>query len=278
MERLIVIDGHNLLFRMFFGMPRPFYNQAGQDVKAVVGFISSIAKLLRKLKSDRVIIVFDTITSTSNRLEAFDDYKQNRVDYSQVPDEENPFIQLPIIIRTLKHMNVCFIEAQEHEADDYIASICKQYQEAYEIYIVSTDSDFNQLVNENIKIFNPRGRDGTIYDLEKVYVKFGVVPDQIVEYKSLVGDSSDNIPGVKSIGPKRAVEILTHGTIDQILNGETDLAEKYLTKLVEASETIHRNIELITMIRDIEIDLKDDDMLIKYDTNKSAIRLIEESE
>lgn len=278
MERLIVIDGHNLLFRMFFGMPRPFYNQSGQDVKAAVGFISSISKLLRKLRSERVVIVFDTETSTGNRLDSFDEYKKNRIDYTQVADEENPFIQLPLIIKTLKHMGLYFIEARDHEADDYIASICTKYQNDYEIFIVSTDSDFNQLINENIKIFNPRGRDGTIYDLDKVYVKFGVVPDQIVEYKSLVGDSSDNIPGVKSIGPKRAVEILNHGNLEQILSGQTDLAEKYFTKLVDSKETIERNISLIEMIRDLDVEILDDQMLVKYDTNKSAIRLIEEAE
>jgi DNA polymerase-1 len=263
---------------MFFGMPRPFYNQKGEDVKAVVGFISSIGKLLKKLKAERVVVVFDTETSTSKRLDAYDDYKQNRIDYSQVADEENPFLQLPKIIKTLDHMGVYYIEARDHEADDYIASICEKYQSDYEVFIVSTDSDFNQLVNDRIKIFNPRGRDGAIYDEDKVYEKLGVTPKRVVEYKALVGDTSDNISGVKGIGPKRAVEILNHGTLNQILDGQTDLAEKYSSKILEAKETVLRNLDLIEMIKDLEITISDRDMVAEYDVNKSAIRLIEEAE
>lgn len=276
MHKLIIIDGHNLLFRMFYGIPRPVYNSEGQDIKAVLGFIGAISKLAKKLNADRLLVVFDSITSIGDRKAEYQEYKENRIDYSQVPDEENPFVQLPFIFKVLDYLNVAYLEVHGNEADDYIASVCHQYQSEYEITIVSTDSDFNQLVNDQVKIFNPRGRDGVFYTAEKVYEKFGIYPNQVVDYKSLTGDTSDNITGVKGIGPKRAVEILSIGTIDEILEGKTDLVEKYYSKIKDFETEVRRNQSLIQMILNLELNIDDDELTIKYDVNKSPMRILEE--
>lgn len=274
MDRLILVDGHNLLFRMFYGIPRPVYNEDGRDIKAVMGFVGGITKLITSLKADRIMVVFDSESSTADRVEDYEDYKKNRVDYSQVPDDENPFVQLPDIFKVLKHLNVSYQEVKDYEADDYIASIARQYSDQYEIVIVSTDSDFNQLVSKHITIFNPRGKDGTYYDEDKVYEKLGVYPNQIIDYKSLVGDSADNITGVKGIGPKRAVEILQHGTIDALLNEPNDLADKYKSKLFEFEDIIRRNQRIITMYDRIPIDLDDEVIKIHYDVKKRPMAIL----
>jgi DNA polymerase-1 len=276
MNRLVLIDGHNLLFRMFYGIPRPVYNKDGKDLKTVMGFIGGVSKLAKTLKADRLLVLFDSINSTGDRIAEYEDYKANRIDYSQLPDEENPFVQLPDIYKVLDFLNIAYIEADGYEADDYIASICKKYKGDYEMLIVSTDSDFNQLVAEDVTIFNPRGQHGSFYTPEKVYEKFGVTPDQIVDYKSLVGDSADNILGVKGIGPKRAIEVLTYGTLEEILAGETELLDKYLVKIKDAEDVVKRNQLLIEMIKTVDVDLDDQVLEIKFDVNKRPMRILEE--
>lgn len=276
MNNLVLIDGHNLLFRMFYGIPRPVYNRKGEDIRAIMGYVGGLIKLIKGLKADRLLVVFDSATSISDRMANYEDYKQNRIDYSQLPDEENPFVQLPKIYQVLEHLNIAYHIADGYEADDYIASVCKAYKEQYDITIVSTDSDFNQLVSEHVTIFNPRGKNGILYTPDKVYQKLGVTPDQIVDYKSLVGDSADNITGVKGVGPKRAIEVLSFGTLAALLEDYTALPDKYQKKIEEFREIILRNQQLIQMVDNIPCDLEDETIKIHFDINKRPIRILEE--
>jgi len=253
MDKMLLIDGHNLLFRMFYGIPSSIMNSDDEDIKAVVGFIASINKLMKKFRTRNIIIVFDSETSTQSRLEEFEEYKQNRIDYSQVPDEENPFTQLPHIYKALSYLNVEYYEATICEADDYIASLSDRYRAEFDVVIVSTDKDFLQLVDDKTTVYNPVGKEGTLYTSEKVYEKFLVSPKQIIDYKILVGDPSDNITGVKGIGKKTAAKILSSGSIMDILNGDVEIEEKWLNKLHEHKSIIERNRKLITMDRKIEL-------------------------
>lgn len=274
MNHLVLIDGHNLLFRMFYGIPRPVYNQKGEDIKAVMGFVGGVFKLIKTLNADRILIVFDSVTSISDRKDTYEDYKQNRIDYSELPDEENPFVQLPKIFQTLDFLELSYHIADGYEADDYIASICHKHQD-YKITIVSTDSDFNQLVNDRVTIFNPRGKNGIYYTPEKVLEKHQVHPHQIVDYKSLIGDTADNIPGVKGIGPKRAAEILTYGSLEAILDHQCDLPDKFQLKLDEAKDILIRNRILIQMRYDVLCPLEDDALEIKCDVHQRPLSVLE---
>lgn len=255
MEKLLIVDGHNLLFRMFYGIPGTIKNSKDVDIKATFGFVGGIIKYVKRFTPDKIIVVFDSETSITENRNDYEDYKSNRIDYSVLPDEENPFTQLPYIIDILNHLQVTNIEVQGNEADDYIASLCKKYRNENEIVIVSTDQDFFQLVDENVSVYNPRGKDGVLYTPEKVYEKFGVHPEQIIDYKVLVGDNSDNIKGVKGIGPKTAVKILSCGSIECILNKEVIIEDKLLKKLEGSIEIINRNNKLITMKNDLSIDI-----------------------
>jgi len=267
MENLVLVDGHNMLFRIFYGMQRPVFHEDGRDMRCPIGFASSIMKLVKDFDTSKLLVVFDSITSTQKRLEFFPDYKQNRPDYSQLSEEENPFTRLPDIYKTLEALNIAYLEAHGYEADDYIASIAKTYQDRYNIVIVSTDSDFNQLVCDQVQIFKPRGKKSQLITIDKVVETLGIMPEQVIEFKALVGDTADNIPGIKGIGPKRAAEILSYGSIEQIVNGQTDIPNKYLIKVKEHYEVLNRNKVLITMIHDVPFDLNEEMFETHFDSD-----------
>lgn len=276
MKNMMIIDGHNLLFRMYYGIPNPIKNSSGQDIRGVIGFVGGMLKLVNMDSFDKLIIVFDSETSIDERIVEDSNYKQNRIDYSKVPDEDNPFVQLDYIYRVLEYLKVDFIEAQGHEADDYIASLCSCYKDKYNITIVSTDRDFLQLVDEKVFVYSPRGKLSILFTPDKVKEKFNINPSQIIDYKILVGDNSDNISGVKSIGPKTAVKILNNGTLSEILEGKEQIEEKLLCKLIRNKEVIDRNRKLIKMKDDIELNIDNLDLSIKFDKNEKAMRIIKE--
>lgn len=253
MEKLLIIDGMNLLFRMFYGIPSSIKNKNGQEVKGVIGFLGGIKKYIKKINTKRIIVVFDSETSLTNKLEISSDYKQNRIDYSDVEENLNPFSQIEYIYRLLDHLSIFHIEVKDYEADDFIASLCEKYKDNYHNIIVSTDKDFLQLVDETISVYNPTS--DTIYSPSKVVEKFKVKPSQIIDYKVLVGDPSDNIKGVRMIGPKTALKILSVGSIDEIINNEKEISSKLHAKLIENLDTIKINKALITMNKSIEINI-----------------------
>ncbi len=273
MGKLLIIDGHNLLFRMFYGIPSAIPNSEGKDIRGVIGFVGGMLKALNLYDFDKMIVVFDSETSTDGKLEIDDNYKSNRVDYSQGEEAENPFSQLDYIYRVLEHLNVEYIEVSDYEADDYIASLCSQYSEE-EIVILYTDRDFLQLVSESITVYSPRGKMSIEFTPAKVYEKFNISPDQVVDYKVLVGDKSDNIAGVKSIGPKTAVRLLNIGTLADILAGHTTVEPKLFTKLTENTELILRNSKLITMNKDIEINMEHSNLSITFDRKKKTMEIL----
>jgi DNA polymerase-1 len=255
MEKYLIIDGHNLLFRMFYGIPGSIKTSKGAEIKAVVGFISGVIKYMNKFSPDNVMIVFDSETSILSKTSEYEDYKSNRINYLDVPESENPFVQLPYIFQALNYLEIPYKEVKEFEADDYIASLCEWYKKQYEIIIVSTDQDFFQLINDSIQVFNPNGKEGTVFDSTKVFEKLGVYPSQIIEYKALLGDKSDNITGIRGVGPKTAQRILGMGTISELLNN--GLIDEKTNRLLKDNEAvINRNLKLITMKKDIPISVE----------------------
>lgn len=277
MDKLLIIDGHNLLFRMFYGMPSSVINRCGEDIKGTMGFIGGLNKLIKFHKPQKLIIIFDSETSIKDKLEMHEDYKQNRIDYSVLPDSENPFSQLKHIYKVLTHLNIHFVESKECEADDYIASICEQLKFKYELMIVSNDKDFLQLVDEQVTVFDPLGK-GKFYTPEAVLDKYGITPSQVIDYKVMVGDKSDNIPGVPGVGAKTAVKILDCGTLEQLEHIKDALGEKLYQKLHEHQSIIERNRQLITMNRFLDITI--DVSLINIDHNiyKRTMDILRECE
>ena len=240
MKKVLLIDGHNLLFRMFFGIPSPIIHKE-LDVRGIIGFLSSIKRYISDLKPDYIKIVFDSETSTNFNKSLDKNYKQNRIDYSFVEDNKNPFLALPLLYRILTHFQIDFIEAKFNEADDYIASYINDAN--FEFVIISTDSDFYQLIDSNVSLFVPKGKNGSLIDSDFLYQKLNIYPNQYVEYKALVGDKADNICGVKGIGPKTASFILESGSIDAFLL----IDHKFKSILTENIDLIHCNKKLIQL-------------------------------
>ena len=154
MSKLLIIDGHNLLFQMFFGMPSRIVGKSGGTVHGILGFTAALLKIVRQISPTHLLVVFDG--EVSNPRKSLDEeYKANRPDYSTVPDEENPFTQLDGIFSVLNHLGVRYIETVDCEADDVITA----YTAAFDgdVVISSYDSDFFQLISNRVRVFRYKG-------------------------------------------------------------------------------------------------------------------------
>ena len=267
-KRLIIIDSNALLHRSFHALP-PLTTKSGQETGAVYGFLLTLFKAINDLKPEYVVACFDTKMPTF-RHEMFRDYKAQR------PATPSGIIsQIPIAKEVLEAFNVPVFVKEGVEADDLIATICAKTPNM-EIFIVSGDLDNTQLVNENIKVYTlGKGiKDTVIYDINKVRERFGVDPGQMVDYKALTGDVSDNIPGVEGIGKKTAAEIIQkYGDIKNLYSElSTDTAvlkPKVKEALKENKESALMSRDLAQMKNDVDIDFKIEDCKFRsLDQNK----------
>lgn len=250
MRRIVLIDGHNLLFRMFYGIPAPIRNSKGIDIRGLIGFIGSLKKIVEEFKPFSVYVVFDSETSKNSNLDIDDNYKANRVDYSKVELDENPFTLLPMIKKSLDYLGIDYLEVQDYETDDFIASLVSKDNDENEYVIVSTDSDFLQLVDENIYLYVPRGKKSILYTREEVINKYKIDPTKYVLFKSLVGDKTDNIGGVKGIGKITAAKIFAYNSIGNFMESNPD--SRFTCFLKENEYLIDRNQKLIRLNRDLD--------------------------
>ncbi len=248
MNRLLVIDGHNLLFQMFYGMPSRIVNRDGVAIQGVIGFVGALRKLIRLISPTHICVIFDS-EGGCERHELLHEYKANRPDFSLVPDEENPFTQLPYIYRALDEIGIRHTEATGYECDDIIASYAEHRDSDTEVIISSSDSDYFQLISEYVKVIRYRGDSSVIFDTDAIFAKYGVLPRLFADYKALVGDSSDNIEGVHGIGPKTAAKLLnTYGSLSDILASGVDIAdEKLRGKLLCDFDKLLLNLKLIRL-------------------------------
>jgi DNA polymerase-1 len=183
-----------------------------------------------------VTVLFDG--ECQNHRNALDEnYKANRPDYSQIPEEDTPFSQLPDIYRILDFLQIAHAETTDCEADDWMARFARQYGSSREVVIVSQDSDLFQLIDQNVKILRYRGDKTVLCDENYIIEKLGIVPGRYAAFKALTGDSSDNIPGIPKIGPKTAAALINRfGSLEAILDG-ADQIEK---PSIRASVQQHR--------------------------------------
>lgn len=228
MDKLLLVDGHNLLFRMYFGMPFPFQNQNGEDITATVGFIGTVIKMINYLKATDCLVVFDGENSLQARKEE-ELYKANREDY-RFDETNNPFSQLSYIKAVLDFLKISWIETDGFECDDYISIVAKR--NTGETFISSTDSDFFQLIDDKIKVFKFNGKKSLIIDKDFVFNKYNVYPSEFCLYKAIVGDKTDNIAGIAKVGPKTALKIIksignsTQDAYFEIYKNNQDLVKK----------------------------------------------------
>jgi len=206
-KKLFLLDGSAIFYRSYFAFIRnPLINSKGENTSAAFGFLSTVFRLIEDEKPDYLIVVFDTKEPTF-RHEIYDEYKATR---EKMPDDM--VNSIPRMMQALNLLNLCIMEKPGYEADDLIATIARQYAAVdLNVYILSGDKDFAQLVSENISIYGMAraGNQGPeIFDRSKIKEKYGVFPEQITDWLAMMGDKSDNVPGIPSVGEKTAVALI----------------------------------------------------------------------
>lgn len=248
MSKLLVVDGSNLLFQMFFGMPSRIINSKGKAIQGTLGFVGALLKIIRRTEPSHVVVLFDG--EHENARTSLDcDYKANRLDYSKVPEEENPFSQLDDVYAALNYLDIKYMETITCETDDLIASYALNYGQEYEIVISSFDSDFFQLITDKVSVLRYRGDKTVIYTPDFIREKYGISPSQYADFKSLTGDSADNIKGAEKVGAKTAASLLGEfGSLENILCNAENIKKPALREsIMKNTERLRINYKLIKL-------------------------------
>ena len=242
MDKLLLVDGMNLYFQMYCGMPARIVNGNGIAIQGTLGFVGAFLRIINMINPTHVLVLFDAEQENA-RAELLPEYKANR-DYAVTEDEDNPFSQLPDVYRALDFMRVTHGEVIGEETDDAIASYVRAYEGAMEITIASQDSDFYQLIGENTRVLRYRGDNTILCDETYVREKCGIAPTQYADFKSLTGDTSDNIRGAEKVGTKTAAWLLnTYGTLEEVIARADDITKPSIR------ESIKRNADRLRLNR-----------------------------
>ena len=241
MERLFLIDGMAIAYRAYFAfINRPLINSKGLNTSAIFGFVNTLEKILSEERPEHIAVAFDTKEATF-RHKRFAEYKATR---EKMP--EDMIEQLPYLKRIVEAYRIPVLELPGWEADDIIGTLAKRAElEAIECFLVTPDKDFMQLVSDRVKIFRPgkTGETGEVIDIAGVREKFGVRPDQVVDVLGLMGDQSDNIPGVKGVGEKTAIPLIQeYGSIAGVYEHLDRIRKPALRRNLEE----HRNMAMLS--------------------------------
>ena len=248
MDKLLIVDGSNLLFQMFYGMPARIVNHQGRAIQGTLGFVGALLKIIRMVEPTHVLVAFDG--ECENERTALDEnYKANRPDYAMMPEADTPFSQLPDIYTALDALGICHKETENCEADDWIAGYAARCGEEMEIVISSQDSDFFQLITDKVSVLRYRGKHTAICGPAYIREKLGIEPGQYAAFKALTGDTADNIRGADKIGPKTAAALMNQfGDLESLLIGVDAICKPSIRQSVsQNAERIRKNYRLIRL-------------------------------
>ena len=248
MDKLLIVDGSNLLFQMFYGMPARIVNAHGRAIQGTLGFIGALLKIIRMVQPTHVLVAFDG-ECDNGRTALDENYKANRPDYSEMPEEDTPFSQLPDIYAALDELGICHKETENCEADDWIAAYAVQWGKSMDVVIVSQDSDFFQLITERVSVLRYRGKNTAICDPAYIQEKLGIRPDRYASFKALTGDTADNIRGADKIGPKTAAELMnTFGNLQTMIEQADSIRKPSIRQsVIQNAARIRKNYDLICL-------------------------------
>ncbi len=260
--RLLLLDGHSLAYRAFYALPvENFSTTTGQHTNAVYGFTAMLINVLRDEQPTHIAVAFDVSRATF-RSEAYSDYKANR---SKSPDEFQG--QVSLIKEVLNALRVPFVEKDGFEADDIIGTLATQaLADDFEILICSGDRDSFQLVNDRTTVIYPMRGVSEMKRMTPAAVeeKYGVPPGRYPELAALVGESSDNLPGVPGVGPKTAAKwILTYDGLENVVNQAEEIKGKAGESLREHLDDVIRNRQLNALVNDLDLPLKPADLALQ---------------
>ncbi|MBO7093403.1 MAG: DNA polymerase I, partial [Spirochaetia bacterium] len=285
MKTYFILDGYSLIYKSYFAFIRnPMMNPKGENSSAVFGFFRTLFSLFDRYNPEYFLVTLDSLTPTF-RHEMYPEYKATR---DKTPEDLHA--QIPRIEAILKALGITALRKNGFEADDIIATYAKKCQdEDSQCRIITGDKDLLQLVSDNVKVIRYSKDDYNEMDRDGVFKEWGVWPEQILDYLALCGDSADNIPGVKGIGPKGAVTLLqTYGNIDSIYENIENIKGANKTKLEAGKEDCLLSRKLVELRNDVPLEQCLDDFstasldyhaavpLLKEEGIKSAIKWLEE--
>mgnify|MGYP001033911932 CR=1 FL=1 len=276
MKRLVLIDANALIHRSFHALP-PLTTKKGELVNAVYGFTAVLLKILKELRPNYILTAFDLPKPTFRHLE----YKEYKATRPKTPKEL--IRQFAIVKQVVRTFNIPIFEKEGFEADDVLGTITKKTGENIEDIIITGDLDSLQLVDKNTKVYTlKRGiTDTKIYDEKAVRERYELEPEQLIDFKGLRGDPSDNIPGVPGVGEKTAISLLKKfGTIENLYKKlEKDKAknipEKLKNKLLENKNQAIFSKRLATIRYDVPIKFNLEDCLVENYSQEEVIKLFQ---
>lgn len=272
-KKLFLLDAYALIFRAYYALIRsPRVTSKGKNTNAQFGFTNTIIELINNQKPTHMAVCFDTHAPTERHTD-FADYKANR---QETPEDIS--LAVPDIKRIIEGLNIPVIAIDGYEADDVIGALAKQAEKAgYEVFMVTPDKDYGQLVSENIKIYKPAYQGGSveIMGTAEVCAKWGIDNvSQVIDILGLMGDAVDNIPGIKGIGEKTAAKLLAeYGTLENILANADNIKGSVGEKIRAGKEAAIMSKKLATIITNVPTVFHEEDFSVK-EMNKEALKSI----
>ncbi len=276
--RLFLLDAYALIFRGYYAFIRnPQINSKGQNTSAIMGFVNTLFDIIRRERPNHLAVCFDK-DGSAERTEMYAEYKANR---DKTP--QDIIDSIPYIKDILKAMHIPCIELPGVEADDIIGTLAKKAEkENYQVFMVTSDKDFAQLVSENIFMYRPArmGNAIEIWGIPEVQDRFGVEdPLQVIDYLGMMGDASDNIPGLPGVGKKTAQKFLAkYGTMENLLANTDELKGKMKERIIENAEQGLLSKKLATILTDYPIEFDDERFKLEMPDAQKVQEIFEELE
>lgn len=276
-KRLFLVDAYALIFRGYYALIKnPRINSKGMDTSAIMGFMNSFLDVIKRERPDHLAVCFDKGGSVA-RNEMFEDYKANR--------DETPngiLIAIPYICKILEAMHIPIMVKEGYEADDVIGTLAKKAEkEGYTTFMVTPDKDFAQLVSENIFMYRPVFGGGyETWGIPQVQKKFEVeTPDQVIDYLGMMGDASDNIPGLPGVGDKTAKKFIKQfGSMEGLLANTDQLKGKMKEKVIANAELGLLSKQLATIMLDVPVEFHEKDFEMSEPDVTEVTKIFEELE
>ena len=272
-NRLFLLDAYALIYRSYFAfIKNPRFNSKGLNTSAMLGFVNSLEMLLTKENPSHIAVVFDVHAPTF-RHEMYEEYKATR---EAMPEDLRKSI--PWVRKIIEAYNIPILEKEGFEADDVIGTLAKKGEkEGYQVFMMTPDKDYAQLVSDNIFMYKPArgGNDVEIWGVDQVKENFMVDdPEQVIDVLGLMGDTADNIPGCPGIGPKTAMKLIsTYKSVENLYKHIDELKGKQRENLVEHEKQVRLSRKLVEIILDVPVDF-DEKALTKEDANIEELRKI----
>jgi DNA polymerase-1 len=272
-NRLVLIDAYALIFRAYYSIPPHFTDKLGNPTNAVYGFASALLTAIKELEPEYLAIGMDV--GKSKHRDEYQEYKAHR---PPAPDDLKT--QVPVVKELAEAMNIPLFGVEGFEGEDVLATIVAQIQNSniknqnlgIESIIVTGDTDTFQLVSETTKVYIGArgGQQATLYDIQKIHERYGLTPQEFIDFKALKGDASDNIPGVKGIGEKTASSLIQKfHSLDNIYSNLEEIKGKVHDLLLEQKEMAYLSQRLATIQKDAPIDFRLEDAKVHdYDRSK----------